>query len=290
MNRHIWLFLCFSFLFTQCSFGTVNSDPRFFGVYCGDDEVCGPTILGKRCKDIKNIILKLNYTESSRGGLVHGSGTAEVDSKEVNFVIAGAVVDHGVFRGSATVAGLGNRSGWAYLSGDGTKITIHAEGQEIEVSKFKCNNTFPQVTITDSPTAPVSYGQLMFFKGEVSDAQDISFPPERLIWKADDTVLLGKSSTGLSASTNTLSPGNHNITFTATDHGGLTSTASVQVTVVNKPPNEPFINSPPAAASVTAGCNIIFSGGAYDQEDTFITGTGLVWSSNSDGIIGPEPS
>ena len=81
-------------------------------------------------------------------------------------------------------------------------------------------------------------------------------------------------------------PGNHNITFTATDHGGLTSTASVQVTVVNKPPNEPFINSPPAAASVTAGCNIIFSGGAYDQEDTFITGTGLVWSSNIDGIIG----
>jgi hypothetical protein len=126
----------------------------------------------------------------------------------------------------------------------------------------------------------------MFFKGEVTDSQDISFPPERLVWKADDTVLLGKSSTGLSASTNTLSPGNHKITFTATDHGGLTSTATVQVTIVNKPPNEPFINSPTDNAAVTAGCNIFFSGGAYDQEDTFITGTNLVWSSNIDGIIG----
>lgn len=296
MKTPFWLFVFIALLHTSSLFAASNSDPRFFGVYCGEHEVCKKVkvkILGfgvgskTVCKDVENIILRLDYTETTKGGLVHGSGTAKVDGDELHLVISGVVVNQGVFRGSTTVAGLGNRAGWAYLSEDGTKITINAEGEEIELSKFECKNTYPQVTITEFPASPVSFGQLMFFRGEVTDAQDnILFPPERLVWKSDDTIVLQKSSTGLRASTNTLSPGDHTITFSATDHGGLTSTASVQVTVVNKPPNEPFINSPADGDTVTAGCDIFFTGGAYDQEDTFISGPNLVWSSSIDGIIG----
>jgi hypothetical protein len=296
MKTPFWLLVFIALLYTPSLFAASNSDPRFFGVYCGEHKACrevkvgafGYTAYSKTvCKDVENIILRLDYTETAKGGLVHGSGTAKVDGDELHLVIAGVVVSQGVFRGSTTVSGLGNRAGWAYLSEGGTEIKVNAQGERIELSKFECNNTYPQVAITVFPASPVSFGQLMFFRGEATDTQDnILFPPERLVWKSDNTIVLQKSSDGLRASTNTLSPGDHTITFTATDHGGLTSTDSIQVTVVNKPPDEPFINSPADGDTVTAGCDIFFKGGAYDQEDTFITGPNLVWSSSIDGMIG----
>jgi hypothetical protein len=159
----------------------------------------------------------------------------------------------------------------------------------------------------------------------VNDTEDMPLPtsefaPARLGWTYDDIGLLQKSASGLRASTllrhsvplapfspgstsitdfvlpvlvetkpllpKYLPPGEHLITFSATDSGGLTSKASVTVTVVNTPPDTPTIFLPTGASAFTAGCETDFLGQAYDLEDGFITGTGLVWSSNIDGQIG----
>ncbi len=281
------------------------SDPRFFGTYCGDAsftrcarvkvKVMGVTIYTKRVcrtKNIKDIKLKLNYTDTVKGALVYGDGKGTLDGNDLNFVISGVVVKHGKVRGTATVAGLDPYAGLATLSDDGLAITIYAYGEKMTLRKDTCGNRPPQVTITSFPTIPMQRGKTYFFTGEVTDAEDLptpasTFPPERLAWTPDNAWWqLQKYPSGLTAWTNTLTPGNHTITFSATDSGGLTSEASVQVTVSNKLPRIPVITLPQAGFTTGAGCAINFLGRALDLEDGEITGSKLVWSSNIDGIIG----
>jgi len=293
MKKLLWLAILITVLFSLKSYAASNSDPRFFGKYCGKTKVCQKNVIGPidKCKDIKDIKTRLDYTESGKGGLVHGNGTAKVDGDTIHFSIAGVVVKPGVFRGSATTQGLGSRAGWAYLTDNGTKLTIsipEAEGEgkkikKVELSKFACGNTPPQVRITSSPNAPVSFGQTAFFIAEASDAEDLSFPKERLVWKSDN---IGVFDDGLSGSANTLPPGNHTITFSATDSGGLTSSATVQVIVINKPPDTPIIFSPVNGATITSNCDFRFLGQAYDPEDGFLSGSSLDWFSNVGGFKG----
>ena len=264
MKRILWLVVLITFLFSLKSYAGTNSDPRFFGKYCGETKVC-KKVIGPfdKCKNIKDIKTTLEYTETGKGGLVHGNGTAKVDDDMLHFSIAGVVVKPGVFRGSATAPGIGNRASWAYLSEGGTKITIsipEAEGEgkklkKIVLSKLACGNTPPKVIINRFPKKPVSFGLTVFLGGEVSDGEDLSFPNKRLVWKTEKT---GIFDTGTSAEINTLPPGNHTITFSATDSGGLTSSANVQVTVINKPPDTPKIFSPANGATISSNCDTRF--------------------------------
>ena len=334
---------CFLIIYT-CAWSAVNghaattSDPRFFGTYCGDAAVehcvtvkvkfLGITIDTRTvCKTINltDIRTKLNYTETAKGGIVEGSGSAMHDDDKLNFAIAGVIEHRGKVKGSATVAGLDPQRGVAYLSEDGLVLTIFAYGKTLKIRKDACGNTPPQVTITQFPTTSVSYGQVHFFRGEVSDTEDLPLPtsefePTRLVWTYDDVGLLQKSPSGLRASTllrhsvplapfdstsssigdfvlpvlaetkpllpKYLPPGEHQITFSATDSGGLTAKASVTVTVVNSPPDTPTIFLPTGGTVFNAGCEIDFLGQAYDLEDGFISGPGLVWSSDLDGPLG----
>ncbi len=315
MKKILWLALFLSFLFTTNLFAASNSDPRFYGSYCGEKTISKAWGLIKI--HIKNIEVKAEYIETTTGGLVHGRGSAVVDGTEVHISFAGAVVDHGKLRGSVTITGLGTMSGWAILDNEGLSITISGRGESITLNKNKCANTPPNVNITQFPTAPIKYGRIHHFKGEVQDNQDLTFAPTRLEWKFDETGKLQKSASGLSASTRRpyptsgqnsngqggtivgvfdpdiyqytpyLPPGNHTITFSATDSGGLTSEASVNVTVINRPPDSPIILLPVNGDTITAGCDISFLGQTYDQEDgRFLTGHNLVWSSSLDGLIG----
>lgn len=330
--------ICLSVWLTVDGNAASASDPRFFGTYCGDAAVehcvtvkvkfLGITIDTRTvCKTInlEDIRTKLNYSETVKGGLVHGSGSAKYKDDKVNFAIAGVVVQHGKVKGSATVAGLDPQRGVAYLSADGLVLTIHAYGKIVKIRKDACGNNPPQVAITHFPATPISYGQIHFFRGEVSDTEDMPLPtsefePTRLTWTYNDDGLLQKSPSGLRASTllhhaiptipfgsgsttstdlfqpvlvetkfflpKYLPPGEHQITFSATDSGGLTAKASVSVTVINTPPEKPTIFLPGNGSTFSAGCETDFLGQAYDLEDGFITGTGLVWSSNLDGQIG----
>ena len=297
MKRLFCLLVFAIVMFSVNSWSAPASDPSFFGKYCGETRVCKKNAIGPidKCKDVKDIKATLEYTESGKGGLVHGDGTARVDDDTLNFSMAGVVVRPRVLRGQVSAPGLGNRAGWAYLSPEGTVMTIsipEAEGEgsgtkKVELSKFACNNTPPVAEITRFPNAPVEYGLTVFLGAEVSDAQDVSFPEERLVWISDS---IGAFDTGLSASTNNLPPGTHTITFSATDSGGLTTKDSVQVTVVNKPPDTPKIFSPVMGGTISSGCNTRFLGQAYDQEDGYIRGSGLIWSSNVEGFIGTGES
>jgi hypothetical protein len=342
------LFGCLLVLSSGHSYAAPKSDPRFFGTYCGDasfeecrtvtTKILGVTVDKRRVcvtVEIKDIEAKLDYTETVKGGLVHGSGKGTHDDEEVGFVFAGAVVGHGKARGSATAAGLKPCSALARLSNDGLALTIPYRGEDHILRKDACRNTPPQVTITQFPTVPIRYGRTHFFVGAVSDAEDLpspasKFEPERLIWTYDDFGLLKKSPSGLRAWTKptttvtpapigveglgsaldliggiplnpsfelagkfvaipippSLPPGNHKITFSATDSGGLTAKADVQVTVINDPPNITTILLPGEAHILSAGCDNNFLGQAYDVEDGFLTGNNLVWSSNLDGVIG----
>lgn len=275
------------------SYSGSNSDPRFFGIYCGETEVCRKDVIGPidRCKDVREIRTTLDYTESPRGGLVHGFGAAKVDDETLRFSIAGVVVRPGVFRGSATAPGLGSRAGRAYLRENGTQLSIslpEAEGEDGEIkkivlSKLDCGNTPPAVNINRSPANPVSFGLTVFLGAEVSDAEDVSFRSERLVWSSDR---IGKFDEGTSASINTLPPGVHAITFSATDSGGLTASDTVQVTVINKPPDTPKIFSPANASVISADCNTNFLGQAFDPEDGFLSGPSLAWTSDKEGFKG----
>lgn len=334
----VYILICISLLLVDELSAENTSDPRFFGTYCGDASVehcatvkvkfLGITVDTRtvcRTVDIEGIKARLDYRETVKGGIVNGAGEATVKGDEMAFVIAGVVVRHGKMKGSATVAGMDPQRGVANLSSDGLALTIHAYGKTVTIRKDQCGNSPPQVTITNFPATPISYGQVHFFRGEVSDVEDLPLPtsefePDRLVWTYDDEGLLDKSPSGLRASTRLrnfvplapqdsdsfsitdfvlpvlaetgpsppqyLPPGEHIIAFTATDSGGLTATASVNVTVVNTPPDTPTIFLPAPSSVLSAGCVSDFLGQAYDLEDGFITGTGLAWSSSVDGLLG----
>jgi hypothetical protein len=75
-------------------------------------------------------------------------------------------------------------------------------------------------------------GQPVSFLASVSDLQQQRLPRRRLVWRSSVQGLLGR---GL-AITAALRPGNHTITFRATNRGGKSSVATVTVTVPAVPP------------------------------------------------------
>lgn len=279
------------------TFSAQFNDPRFFGTYCGESqfEVCAKGPFGiKKCAklQLRGIKAKIDHKSTPKGGLIGGAGTASVDGTKIGFVLAGAVLGRGFAKGSVTASGLNTHMGTATLSKDGLALTIHAANNTLVVRKNKCGNKPPKAVITSVPKSPLQYGRTYSFGGKVSDAEDLSipgvqFPPKRLTWTADDTKKLTTNPSGLAAWENTLSPGSHKITFSATDSGGLTDSDSVTVKVTNQAPEAPTIILPEKSTkNIRAGCNIRFLGQAYDQEDGLIPDSDLGWTSSVDGTIG----
>ena len=97
---------------------------------------------------------------------------------------------------------------------------------------------------------------------------------------------------GGSLAISSLSIGEHTITASVTDSGGLSDSAAIQVTVeevippppVNQPP-EVQITAPGNNTSVDEGAEITFTGTATDDEDGTLTGA-IAWTSSIDGALG----
>lgn len=89
MKKILGLLIFIFFLLTSSSIATSNSDPRFFGTYCGEKKFCKGVGPFKNCKSVKDIKANLNYTETPKGGLVHGSGAGKIDGNELRFTIGG---------------------------------------------------------------------------------------------------------------------------------------------------------------------------------------------------------
>ena len=122
--------------------------------------------------------------------------------------------------------------------------------------------------------------------GNAFDAEDGSLHSQ-MQWSSNVSGFMGTGS----FFTIKLPVGDHTITATVTDSGGLTSEVSVsgiKVVASNQPPAVTII-TPSSGANFANGEPVIFEGSAIDDHDGDVSET-LSWSSNIDGEIGTGPS
>jgi CARDB/Bacterial Ig domain len=244
------VFIVITILISQPAGSAEVSDPRFFGTFCGSDVVraCGSFCLTpwgpcfQRCRNvqIENIFVAVQYKDRPQGpGSILGSGTATVEGRALKLNVSAVVTGLGRAQGVVASNRFDAEPGSADLANDGVTLTVSARGQSIRLSKERCGNAFPVVKIT----VPTNGASLVFrtptlFRGDVTDDRDVAFPRERLSLVSDrDGPLVGAVNAqprSLEISTDRLSPGQHRITFLATDSGGLTSSASITVSVADR--------------------------------------------------------
>lgn len=255
------------------------SDPRFFGTYCGDySERHG---LHTYRFDVR---ASSDYVETAHGnGLVTGSGNISGEGRNIPFVFSGVVMARGDLRGTGIAGTMEPTLASAALSEDGNTVTLRAMDRVISLGKDRCGNNAPAADISAPVAGSFPWGDIIMFSANVTDAEDHSFPAERLVWTSSRDGRLG---TGRSIWENDLSTGRHVITFSATDSGGRTATDSVIINVLNNPPNVPRIEEPSPGAVFYAGQEIAFRVRATDREDGYLSDGSLVWRSDRSGRLG----
>ena len=139
-------------------------------------------------------------------------------------------------------------------------------------------NTAPTVSIS-SPVSgsQVAVGDAVNFKASASDKEDGDMTSQVLWYSSKDGWL--------DAST-TLSVGDHTITAGVKDSGGLVTTDTIQLSVVEKTNTAPSvaITSPSSQTEVTNDKVITLSASASDAEDGNLS-TKVQWYSSVDGNI-----
>lgn len=274
-------------------------DSRFFGTYCGEAtyRYCYTVIkkilwweISRRteCRTIQITDMKvhLDYKESRTDGIIHGRGVGYYGSTRIPFVVAGSVVSTGRVRGHLRIPGESPYRGEMRLSMDGMTLTINAFGGRATLRKDQCGNEPPQVQIVSPDSVDGHpYGDVVLFRGViVSDEEPDNFPKRRLVWTSNRIDrLIG---TGLHFAKNDLPPGPHTITFRAIDAGGLSGETTIDIVIDNSQPNAPEIILPEDNADFKDCQKIVLKGQAYDNEDGFLPGTALNWTSSIDGPLG----
>jgi hypothetical protein len=188
--------------------------------------------------------------------------------------------------GTGTAFSTALTAGTHTITATATDSTGHSTQQAIVVNiTSAAANTAPSVTISSpSMSAAIASGAPVTFSGSASDTEDGNLT-SALVWRSN---IDGQIGTGGSF-TRTLSAGDHMITATVVDSGGLTTQRAITLTVtaaaaVNTAPSV-TISSPGNGASIAAGATVTFSGSASDKEDGNLT-AGLVWRSSIDGALG----
>jgi len=142
-------------------------------------------------------------------------------------------------------------------------------------------NTPPLVKIlTPSNGTRFNLNEYIEFSGQASDSEDGELTDSSLVWRSNRvTSPLGS---GTQISTNSLATGQHLITLTATDKStpGLSSTASITITVGTAMAPTVSILAPLDGATFYINDYIEFKGEASDSTDGALKGESLVWTSN----------
>jgi len=121
------------------------------------------------------------------------------------------------------------------------------------------------------------------FKGSAMDKEDGPLTGSNLVWTSNiEADPIGE---GELLKVNTLVPGEHLVTLTATDSGGGSQKAFIQITVVNQIP-EVTISNPINNSSHVYQDAITFVGAAIDPEEGALGDDNLTWTSNRDGLLG----
>jgi|GEM_PF-2267956 len=263
------------------------TDHRFYGTYHGFGDFPYEDWLGRRqVAHISDIQFHLEYRESNNRGIVHGRGFGYYDGERIPFVVGGSVIRRGVARGMAMIPGEEPFHGEVFLRGDGIELVVHGRGGVIRVYKDNHGNEPPTVLIRSPRSgSEFPFSDIVHLRASVTDDQPLeTFNNRRLIWTSDlhdDPV-----GNGLDLYTTSLVPGEHNMTFTAIDEGGLEASDEITLHISNNAPNAPVIVSPENSSRFSACQSILFRGQASDPEDGFLPGASLAWRSSVDGFLG----
>lgn len=283
------------------------TDPRFFGTFCGTHREsqtfefpCFPLLPWIICSRTESLDLSVQvqteyYETGEDQGFVLGSGRAEVvgdvpaamrdhvhSGDRIPFVISGRVTARGVLDGAARTLGAAATEGKANLSNDGLTLSVRGFDRTLTLRKDLCGNTPPAATIRRPEGDRASWHEVIQLSGTATDAEDASFPNQRLVWTSS---LDGRLGTGASLWKNDLSPGRHTLTFTATDSGGLIASARREITIENHTP-QAMIDQPVAGGVFYDGVGIVLRGRGFDRETGNLTGAALVWTTGSRGLLG----
>lgn len=238
---------------------------------------------------VASILLPLNNSSFKNGAVVTFTGT-------------GADTEDGTLSGDSLVwtsslddeLGTGNGFQRNDLSVGAHTITLTvtdsagltgSKSVKITVESEPAPNT-PPIAMIILPTDGSQYdaGIAVDFAGTGFDAQDVALTGGSLVWTYEN----GSLGTGNSFSVSNLPAGEHVITLTATDSGGMIDTASVTITIVSDDaPPVAAILLPLGGTEFPLGATVTFTGTGIDAEDGNLTEDSLVWtSSHEDDEIG----
>jgi uncharacterized protein YjdB len=170
--------------------------------------------------------------------------------------------------GVATARGRGTTLVWARAGGvtATASLTVHAP---------------PAVGITaPEDSASFAAGDAVRLDGWGTRMADVPLPDSALVWTSDRD---GEIGTGPVVTTTVLSVGDHTITLTGTSEHGLSSTATVRLTIEEAPaaPREvALITIEPEGVEVTMGDTVHLSATAHDATGAEIPGVVFTWSSD----------
>ena len=296
-NKTILSICCFVALLTVAipAFGDSKSDPRFFGDYYGTYTESYTirvrvwffgwrTIREERKTVTCDIEARIEYDETESGqGLVIGGGKVDSNYEDIRFGFNGYVTGHGRIRGSGTASNMDYITATGRLSSDGRRLTLRSMGRTVVLHKDTRNNTAPTVRIVSPESGHRErYGTPLLLSARVTDAEDGTVDPSRVVWSSD---IDGRLGTGFTRAV-VLSPGAHRITVSATDSGGLSAARIRPLVIENHAPNSPQIMQPASGSRFTNEQSIVFRGIATDPEDGMLRGGSLTWGSDLSGSFG----
>jgi PKD repeat protein len=226
-------------------------------------------------------------------------GSTITDPSSVELVGRGTDPEDGELHGAALVW----RSDQDGLLGSGDDLTVELSEGEHQItltvtdSRGGADDTTIELQVVGENEPPVATilgpadatvlreGDALVLHGAGDDREDGALSGAGLVWASSRDGVLG---TGADVTVPSPSLGEHVITLTAVDSGGLQDATSISVTVAAVGANLPpvvTIAEPLDGSSVIAGASTVLRGTATDPEDGAIT-TGLVWSDTASGVLG----
>lgn len=148
-------------------------------------------------------------------------------------------------------------------------------------------NAAPTASIT-APTSgtTVQAGAPVSLEGTASDPEDGALTGASLTWRSNLDGVLG---TGSPLVTSSLQPGTHTVSLTATDSGGRTASASIQLVVQMTSMNLPPIARLTGPGSGMATVALTFSGATSTDADGTIVSYRFDFGDGSPAVTGAMP-
>jgi hypothetical protein len=165
---------------------------------------------------------------------------------------------------------------------EGNSIIEKKEDNNIAYDSLFIQNDIPTVIITSPASGSAVAKNNISFTGTAYDNLDGYLPSNSLTWTSDIDGFLGS---GNYIHVDSLSVGNHTITFTGTNSIGKTAFDYINLYVFPQGYPVVAINTPVNNETLPDNAHILFSGNAFDIDEGSLCGN-ATWTSSIDGILG----